>query len=135
VSVFVCLCEKEDEGEGKRGGKKTTFSILFLPSHFSFSFSCNSSFLYRSLNPLHFVLLSQLHTHTHTHMHTVEGKVVEYLVQRGDLGVPVSVMDRAVVSAVLALAEVCCPPLGSVRAVLLSPHILLAIAASLFFPS
>ena len=48
------------------------------------------------------------------------------LEQRGDLGVPVSVMDMAVVSAMLAFAEVCCPPLGSVRPVLLSPHILLA---------
>lgn len=46
--------------------------------------------------------------------------------QHGDLGVPVSVMDMAVVSAVLAFAGVCCPPLGSVRRVLLSPHILLA---------
>lgn len=39
-----------------------------------------------------------------------------------DLGLPMSVMDMAIVSAVLASAGVCCPP----PTVLLSTHILLA---------
>lgn len=77
------------------------------------------------LNPLQILLLSHggacPHSHGHAHIH-----VVEYLVQRRDLGVAVSVMDMAVISAVLAFAEFCCLPLGSVRPVLLSSHILLA---------
>lgn len=61
--------------------------------------------------------------HARTHMRTqCKKEVEEYLVQHGDLGVPVSVMDMAAVSALLASAEVCCPPLT----VLLSTHILLA---------
>lgn len=55
--------------------------------------------------------------------------------QRRDLGVAVSVMDMAVISGVLAFAELCCLLLGSVRPVLLSSHILLhaAVARSHFF--
>lgn len=45
-----------------------------------------------------------------------------YLVQRWDLGLSVSVMDQAGVSAVLAVAGVCSPPLGCVRAFLLHPQ-------------
>lgn len=58
-------------------------------------------------------------THTHTHG---RGVVVGYLVQRRDLGLSVSVMDQAGVSAVLAVAGVCSPPLGCVRAFLLHPQ-------------
>lgn len=74
-----------------------------------------------------------LHSITHSHTHTLFSRwdVVEYLVQHGNLGVPVSVMYMAVV---LACAGACCPPLGSVRPALLSPHILLTrtVAASHF---
>lgn len=58
-----------------------------------------------------------------THALFTRWDVVEYLVQQGNLGMHSDVQYMA---ALLACAGACCPPLGSVRPVLLSPHILLA---------
>lgn len=65
------------------------------------------------LNPLHILLVCQTHAHC-------GGQVAEYLVQCGDLAVPVSVMDMALVSALLAFAVARRPPLGARRPVLLN---------------
>lgn len=64
-------------------------------------FNLHSSFYYPTHSEACFPPRSRAHVY-----------IVEYLVQRGDLGMAASVMDMGVISAVLAFAELCCLPLG-----------------------